>query len=373
MLFKLSPNTPRFRIFELLNEELLHFIQHSIPNGVFRRELFTQGQVGQACWNNSKENNLRATKDLTFEKFMLFFREFQAMPMAKRTQLNQFAMVNQNLQNLFTTPQRNQLNFIPDSCFKAFKNLTTHLYCATKDLQPIIDAVGGVNIKNHFEAFRRGNVNGNICKACGLTELSEFRANIPDGDQWRADYDHLLCKSKYPLYAVHPDNLIPICSTCNQDAKKVKDLFVNDQNQPRLSFYPFIESADNYVDLEIEKLRDPEPEVRVTWITDDVDLLSKLDTWDDVYEIKNRVEGKFINLETVIIDLINPEDYHNFVHQVNNKARPPNPETYTRLAGAYWEHKLFNKLNQINLESIWEKIEFFLGQGQEGGNSILEN
>lgn len=373
MLFKLSSNTPRFRVFELLNEELLFFISQAVADGIFQRHLFTQGVVGQACWDNSNENDQRANSDLTREKFQKFFIEFQRLDNEIRVQLNAIASNNQNLQRLFLNPQREQLNFLPTTCFTALKNLSTHLYCATKDLQAIINAAGGLNLNSHFENFRADNANGNICKACGLSELAHFRAQVPDGDQWRADYDHLLCKSKYPLYSVHPDNLIPLCTTCNQDAKKAKDLFASFNGQPRLSFYPLSESAISFVDMEIEKQTDPEPEVRVKWIADDADIIVKLDTWDDVYEIKRRVEGKFKNLELLIIDLINPVDYQHLVAQVSDKARPLNQGTYKRLSGAFWDNTLFRKLDQISLESIWAKIEFLRAQGRDGGDYILEN
>lgn len=63
-----------------------------------------------------------------------------------------------------------------------------------------------------------------------MKELAAFRAGIVDGEQWRADYDHQLCKSKYPIFAVHPDNLIPLCDVCNQDAKKRK-IFLSIKNE----------------------------------------------------------------------------------------------------------------------------------------------
>ncbi|MEW3697720.1 hypothetical protein QOZ28_31825, partial [Pseudomonas aeruginosa] len=80
-----------------------------------------------------------------------------------------------------------------------------------------------------------------------MGELAAFRASVPEGEQWRADFDHQLCKSKYPLFAVHPDNLIPLCSVCNQDAKKAKDLFIRENDQPRNTFYPYTESALPFV------------------------------------------------------------------------------------------------------------------------------
>lgn len=111
---------------------------------------------------------------------------------------------NQNLQVFFVTPQRELFDFMSEPCRKALNKLCTHLYCSTKYLASIVRAAGGTDITAHFNAYRAHAVNGNICKACGMKELSVFRAGVPDGEQWRADYDHQLCKSKYPIFAVHP-------------------------------------------------------------------------------------------------------------------------------------------------------------------------
>ena len=71
MLFKLDPNSPKFEVFVRLNEELLHFLEHAIAGGNFKRSLLTSSDVGQACWNNFKAP--RAKNDLTRDKFKKLF------------------------------------------------------------------------------------------------------------------------------------------------------------------------------------------------------------------------------------------------------------------------------------------------------------
>lgn len=46
---------------------------------------------------------------------------------------------------------------------------------------------------------------------------------IRKNDKVRENVDHFLPKSKYPFFAVHPLNLVPLCKTCNQEFKKEKD------------------------------------------------------------------------------------------------------------------------------------------------------
>lgn len=371
MLFQLANNTPQFEVFRLLNEELLYFIEQSVQPGEFRRELFTGGDVGQACWNNSKVNDFRTEKDLTRDKFEKLYTALQNEGEHIKVQLFETIRDNQNLQVFFNNPSPELLDFLSVDILKALKVITTHLYSSTKDLQAIINAANGVDINAHFQAFRDPNVNGSICKACGLRELAAFRAGVSDEDQWRADYDHQLCKSKYPIFAVHPDNLVPLCHVCNQDAKKSKDLFRCTEGNNRLAFYPYSEEAKSYVDIEIDALRDPEPQIRVVWTTQDVLEIEKLNTWDDVYDIRRLVEGRFIVLETLLEDEISPDSVELLESQIQLRAREPSRNTLKRKPWAFWEQKLFNALNQIDLAPFFEKSRFSAKQGREGGEYIL--
>ncbi|MCH7296166.1 hypothetical protein [Acinetobacter higginsii] len=369
MLFKLHPDTPKFKVFVLLNQELIYFLNKSIKQQRFGRRLFSYTDVGKACWDNFKSP--AGKYDLTRDKFQKLFENLKSETEATREQLHQIVVDNQDLSSFFLTPDPALLGFLHQNTFEAFKVLAAHLYGATKDLQRIIDAADGVNIHEHFEAFRLETLNGNICKACGIGQLAPFRANIGLENQWRADYDHQLCKSKYPLFAVHPDNLIPLCDVCNQDAKKAKDLFIAEDTSLRYSFYPFSEEAHSYVLLEIENLRDPSPNVKVSWNTGDSILISKLHTWDNIYEIKNRVEGEFRNLDQIIENEIQPESYTEFEHEVSRKARAISDSTLKSKPWAYWYHKFFCVLDSIDKDAFWERSKFVQSMAMDGGDYIL--
>lgn len=362
MLFKLADDTPRFEVFRLLNEELLHFLAQSVSANTFGRVLFTQGAVGQACWGNFP----------TREKFEVLFNALQITENNSKQQLFEVMRDNQNFQVFFENPKRNLFDFMNEDCRKVLKSLCTHLYCSTKDLAPIVTASGGTNITGHFNAYRAQAVNGNICKACGMKELAAFRAEIPEGDQWRADYDHQLCKSKYPIFAVHPDNLIPLCDVCNQDAKKAKDLFKHKNGTERLAFYPFNEEVMDFIGIEINSLRDPEPTIKVIWNTQDDVLLDKINTWDEIYEIRNRVEGKLRSLEAIIEDEINPVDREHLKQRIIDEARPKTPDTLKRKEWVFWYQKLFCALEQIDTSPFIAKWEFVQQQAIDGAEFILE-
>lgn len=362
MLFRLADDTPRFQVFELLNDEFLFFLGRSVNETEFNRGFFTSGEIGEACWGNAK----------TKEKFKSLFDAISSCGFGDREKLFKAVSENQDLQAFFNNPNPDFLGFVSPSCFEALCSVLSHLYCATKDLAKIVAASGGENINDHFNNFRRDDVNGNICKACGMEGLSVFREGVGDGDQWRSDYDHQLCKSKYPVFAVHPDNLIPLCDVCNQDAKKAKDLFKNEGGQKRLAFYPYSEEAKDFIDFEINNLCDPEPSIRVKWISVNPDILAKLETWDYIYEIRSRVEGRFRSLEAVIEDEINPETLGDIENEVRRFARPRSTGTLKRKEWAFWHQKLFSVLAGSDLSPFIAKLEFVRSQGEDGGKFILE-
>ncbi|EGR0942210.1 hypothetical protein ACJXBB_002407 [Vibrio cholerae] len=373
MLFLVNPETPRFRVFSVLNNELLGFLERSVLDGAFRRELFNEGAVGQACWDNAKENNRRSKNDLTRDKFEKFFIEFQKLSIDERNRLYNIFNQSQDLPNFFNAPSLNSLDSFPNELKKKLTSLTSHLYTATKDLQLIVDECDGINISNHFRQFQQ--LNGNVCKACGMALLSPIRANVSEEEQWRADYDHQLCKSKYPFFAVHPDNLIPICDTCNQDAKKAKDLFKAEGGRQRKAFFPYQECSNQYIAIDYANGRDPEPYIELKWHTADPDILEKLNGWDDVYEIKNLVEGRYNNISAIIIDEINPVCLQDFIEQLERRSRQPREDTFKRRAYSFWDYKFFHRLQLLSAadkESLWEQINFSLRLGEEGANFILE-
>lgn len=361
MLFRLAGNTPRFEVFRLLNQEFLYFLEQSVTTNTFGRVLFTPGAIGQACWDNEP----------TREKYEGLFNALQVAGGYTKQQLFAVMKNNQDLKKFFENPLRNLFDFMSAPCQEALRSLGTHLYCSTKDLQPAVRASGGINITAHFNAYRDQAVNGNICKACGMEKLAPFRAGVPEGDQWRADYDHQLCKSKYPIFAVHPDNLIPLCDVCNQDAKKAKDLFRHKNGTDRFAFYPYNEEAEALIDIDIDNLRDPEPTIRVNWNTQNALLLDKLNTWDEIYEIRNRLEGQFRSLETIIEDEISPKDSTHLKSRLNDEARPRTTDTLKRKEWAFWYQKLFFALEQIDIAPFIEKWNFVHNEGAKGGDFIL--
>jgi hypothetical protein len=69
-----------------------------------------------------------------------------------------------------------------------------------------------------LQAFTDANSDLYVCAVCD--ESGYY--TIVEGNI-RTDIDHYLPKSRYPHFACHPYNLIPICKACNQVVKGTKD------------------------------------------------------------------------------------------------------------------------------------------------------
>lgn len=158
-----------------------------------------------------------------------------------------------------------------------------------------------------------------MCCVCSTEYLAQLRADIDDHEQWRGPYDHLLSEKLYPLYGVHPKNLLPICGTCNEKAKLAKDLLVKDQNR-RLSFSPWAESASPHeIQVLIEDI-DVFPSVVINLSSNDGNRQEKLDTWDDVYQIKSRVKGEFKALAEKVAEHVSASSEQEFLRDFRARA-----------------------------------------------------
>jgi len=118
------------------------------------------------------------------------------------------------VRQLLTDPT-SAIPMVPESLHAGLKALGFHLYSRTSDLVGVIGACGE-SVQDHYIRYSANPPagNGRVCGMCGTEYLAQWRANVAEGDQWRAPYDHLLAKDSYPLFALHPENLLPVCRTC---------------------------------------------------------------------------------------------------------------------------------------------------------------
>jgi hypothetical protein len=333
MLFSFNPATPEHKAFTKLNDELLYFLQASINASRFSRGLFSD-VVGQVCWDNAP----------TKAKFWALWKSLRPLPSDEREQLYMLILNGQSVGLYFADKSAGIPDIEQAQVKDALGELSKHLFAATKDLADIRDACGNQTIQAQFNEFQQ--LNGNVCLVCGSELLAQRRHLVNSDKQWRAPYDHLLNKADYPVFAIHPRNLFPICFTCNSKAKGKKELLFGRDGVRRLSFYPFNEScclllAQQNPELELDvKLHyaDGNLTLVVDWTTQNVDINEKMTAWDEVYQIRSRVEGEQGDFVTWIDDECHSNDINEFAAKLAEKANRPTMRAIKSICWLFWHY-----------------------------------
>lgn len=236
----------------------------------------------------------------------------------------------------------------PEAVTAELKKLAAHLFERTSKLAEITRACGET-IKDHYNRYSTDPApgNGNVCGMCATELLSQRRNNVSAHDQWRAPYDHLLAKDKYPQFGVDPDNLLPTCHTCNSKAKLAKDLLYNPAGHRRIFFDPWIEHAHGQVTLGVDfDLIDLTPKVTLSMTPTGLTNQNKLATWDDVYRIKERIEGEFLTLREKLAEDLDSSDLEAFKRSIKNK-KTIKLNTARLTPYNYWRGLLYASLTKL--------------------------
>jgi hypothetical protein len=368
MLFPLNPHTPLCKLFQVLNDELLYFLKASITaeffdENLFRTFLHNENIMRSVCWSNIP----------TREKFQNLWNHLPIVRFEKAALYTKI-LISQNIHSFFDDTSV----FIPtdfdEELHEAFKALTTHLFTKTKDIKDAITQAGET-IEQHFQSFSRANNGTMLCYLCGTSLLSQNRIDLNDDKQWRADYDHVLCKDKYPIYSVHPKNFIPTCHICNSKAKGARDLLKNNRGQRRIAFYPLPPDqrcCHGHAAMELHfshqnevspvNFEEPLLSVSVTFQDATADITQKIDVWKEVYQVPSRVEehvkARFFN--RIISDLAYEENnFDDFKAQLVRLSRTP-PRDYKETEWRIWWYKVYQHLASQNEEYLiwlWSLLE----------------
>lgn len=373
MLFSLNPQTPQCSVFALLNAEFLHFLDSSVNAEVFSETLFrtfpevidnVEVEVPSVCWSNKP----------TREKFHSLW-ETLPTTIAERRRLSDQISQAQDVIVFFNNTQTVLPELEPASLFEACKALTTHLFTRTKDLAQA-KSQSNNSIEIHYQSFVRGNNNSHLCPICGTALLSQNRVSVADEEQWRSDYDHVLCKDKYPVYSVHPGNFIPTCHICNSKAKGAKDVLRAQSGQRRTAFYPLPpaqESCEPYIsvtpqlssrsDLVTDSWETPLTSVSISYVNAPAEVLNKIEVWKEIYQVPERVEQHLkANFFTRIASDLQPTNFDDFCQQLQRRTRNTPPD-YKQSEWRFWWQKVYEFLsnqNQAYLQEVWVLIDWKL-------------
>ncbi|TKF25161.1 hypothetical protein FCV50_22705 [Vibrio kanaloae] len=375
MLFPLNPNTPQCDVFKVLNDELLYFLEASVQATVFDENLFSQylhngQQKRSVCWNNQP----------TREKFEALW---QALPQSQQERLRLFELVRDAQQINIYFDNTSLLPELDEDLFAPFKSLTSHLFTETKDRKRTREQARS-SIQEHFQDFKRVNGNSQLCFLCGTSLLSQDRVNLSDEEQWRADYDHVLCKDKYPIYTSHPGNFIPTCHICNSKAKGAKNVLYGARNRRRKAFYPLPpsqESCYQYAQVEPKfrglaelhggEWQDPIASTSITFPDSPADIAEKIDVWTEVYQVPSRVEKYVIThfCERLAgnLHLNDQDEFEDFKQQLRWATRSE-PVDIKITEWKFWLYRMQIFLaNQDDdyLRDIWPLLQWKLSLAKE--------
>lgn len=306
MLFDIKPNLKQSKVFDGLN----CFLRETVLATLESRQVCEKKlPVGLSAAINQNKPTRKAVKALK--------RKLSALDTSQKQTLKNSLALNNDPCALLSN-RTAPLPIIPEEIFPALKTLAAHLFQCTAKLKGVEQACGEC-IDDHYARFRHDDApgNGNVCCVCGTEYLAQIRADENDNEQWRGPYDHLLAKNLYPLYGVDPKNLLPICNTCNSKAKLAKDLVFKDGVR-RLCFSPWTEHASfQEIEVVVDEANDLFPRVVVNLRSPDSDRQEKLATWDDVYEIKSRVEGEFKELAAKLAEDAHAPDDASFLKKLS--------------------------------------------------------
>lgn len=257
----------------------------------------------------------------------------------------------------------------PKHLHTPLKNSVIHLFDKTAKLVKV-EEISGESVADYCHRYASdwlSGGNGNVCSVCGTEELNHIRYGIATKKQWRASIDHLLAEASYPLIALDPKNLLPVCYTCNSKAKHGKDLLHDKESgDRRICFDPWIEGAERYVGVSVIN-NFLTPEVVISWNSVDPVINQKLETWDTVYQIKSRIKGKFSSLpENLLRDLkiYNISDFRDSITaSANRYAAVKRSEPYN-----YWRKLIYCALESLpdkDLEEIRVTCEVKFIEGSQ--------
>lgn len=182
-----------------------------------------------------------------------------------------------------------------------FKNL----YSKVPQIKAFKDVCG--TIDDYYDKLVGDNEK---CPFCGITDI------LTPNHTKRDALDHYLPKDTYPFSSINPDNLVPICKTCNSSYKSTHSPVRKNNGRKRKAFYPF---AKNAVKLDIKakfncknilKMKPSEVDLKIT----NSSYKEQIETWDDLFGIEERYRIKLCSgdarvwLETVQFDFtLNPK------------------------------------------------------------------
>jgi hypothetical protein len=189
-----------------------------------------------------------------------------------------FSNTNSISRQLQNRSQRNQFSDLPVDIQAPAKKLFLYLY------QNTIKSRG--TCLRHWQEFY-SNLTEKACPFCGIETLRhpEF---------YKQDYDHILCKSEYPLASVNMRNLVPMGRDCNTIFKGEIDV-IFDGSANRKFPNPF--GPENKPTISLKNSTRPRGAANPgDWKISFYPNTPETERWAEVFNLKERYKKEFYDL-----------------------------------------------------------------------------
>ncbi|WP_428330319.1 hypothetical protein [Mucilaginibacter sp.] len=269
-----SYNYPQGHKLEQLNAHLLNFFTNirNVPaNATYIIENYFSADF-VIVLNRSEELN---------NKFKAFFDSYKKLQNPQKEAFFQLVLKSQNIRAFFLDTsldcsdiKREPLELILGD--QTLRNLMAHLFKTT---------LKAFDIDGHYKVIYTA-MSHKICPFCGLETMHQ---------SYREDYDHLAAKRHFPLAAVHPANLAPMCHTCNSKNKGEQDVLNNANGTRKRMIYPYSEQVNITFDYTGTII--PQTDINNqlgNWV---VNILPDDETtrnWNEIFGIKTRYKDDYL-------------------------------------------------------------------------------
>jgi hypothetical protein len=215
------------------------------------------------------------------EKLSKFFSSYKILSAEKKAKFFDLVLKSQKPDAIFQdcsidvsdTKTDKIIEIVGDT---SFNNLVNHLFK---------NNLKSLNIKDHYILIYDA-LEYKTCAFCGVETMHK---------SFQEDYDHLAAKKHYPILAIHPMNLAPMCHTCNSKNKGEKDILNNTDGSRKSFIYPYSQSYEVELDFSTciipqTNIDTPDGSWNIKFIPND--LIT--DNWNFIFNVSKRYREDYL-------------------------------------------------------------------------------
>lgn len=200
------------------------------------------------------------------------------------------------------------------------------------------------------EAFWSDNQPLGVCPACDKERPDCTRGKIS------SQVNHFFPKNSYPFYSIHPDNLVPICSDCNERAQGSRDPISDHQDAPLVNcFHPYHRPAIDYIC--VTGSATDVGRFQVAICEKDGSLSRRVQGLVDLLDLEGRWADRMGSLINQIIESLESDTREEFRERLAEKFEDTG-ERFGREPNSYVYHQLLKYIldNPSELDSLWQVL-----------------